>query len=93
MTDKSSDNRSNKDRRASDRERLENPRTGTQYVRRDEDGRFEEAESVSRAASSDQRRDSTTESRRGQGDRGDREPGTRSESRDAKPHSRRDESD
>ena len=48
--------------------------TGTdkRYVRRDEDGRFEESDDVGRSLSQDRRRDAEHETRKGQGDRGDR---------------------
>lgn len=57
-----------------DRERID---TGTdeRYVRRDEQGQFEEVEDVGRSSAQDQRRDAENESREGQGDRGDRETG------------------
>jgi hypothetical protein len=51
--------------------------TGTdkRYVRRDEQGRFDEVEDVGRSSAQDQRRDAQNESRKGQGDRGDRASG------------------
>ena len=51
--------------------------TGTdkRYVRRDERGRFDEVEDVGRSSAQDQRRDAKNESRKGQGDRGDRATG------------------
>lgn len=42
------------------------------YVRRDEKGRFDEVVDVGRSHAQDQRRDATSESRPGYGDRGDR---------------------
>jgi hypothetical protein len=42
------------------------------YVRRDEDGQFNESDDQSRSLSQDQRRDAETESEQRQGDRGDR---------------------
>jgi hypothetical protein len=42
------------------------------YVRRDEQGQFDESDDVSRSLSQDQRRDAENESGTGQGDRGDR---------------------
>ena len=42
------------------------------YVRRDEQGRFEESDDVSRSLSQDVRRDAKTEVKSGQGDKGDR---------------------
>ena len=48
--------------------------TGTdkRYVRRDEDGQFEESDDVGRSSATDQRRDAKTQSKKGEGDRGDR---------------------
>jgi len=48
--------------------------TGTdkRYVRRDEEGRFKESDDVGRSSAQDQKRDSTTKPKRGEGDRGDR---------------------
>jgi hypothetical protein len=48
--------------------------TGTdkRYVRRDEKGRFTSSVDVSRSLAADQRRKAKTESKPGQGDRGDR---------------------
>ena len=43
------------------------------YVRRDDRGEFEEVEDVGRSSANDQRRDAENETRKGQGDRGDRE--------------------
>jgi len=42
------------------------------YVRRDENGRFKESEDVGRSSAQDQRRDAEHDTRKGQGDRGDR---------------------
>ena len=42
------------------------------YVRRDEQGRFNESDDVSRSLSQDVRRDAEHEAPKGQGDRGDR---------------------
>lgn len=42
------------------------------YTRRDEQGRFEEVEDVGRSSAQDQKRDAENETRKGQGDRGDR---------------------
>lgn len=42
------------------------------YVRRDKDGKFNESDDVGRASASDQKRDSKTKPRRGEGDKGDR---------------------
>jgi hypothetical protein len=54
-----------------DRELIETGRD-KRYVRRDEQGRFKEVEDVGRSSAQDQKRDAQNESRRGQGDRGDR---------------------
>lgn len=50
--------------------------TGTdkRYVRRDEDGKFEESVDVGRSLSADKRHDAKTDAKPGQGDRGDRKP-------------------
>ena len=42
------------------------------YVRRDEQGRFDEVEDVGQSLSQDRKRDAKAESKPGQGDRGDR---------------------
>ena len=42
------------------------------YVRRDEQGQFDEVEDVGRSSAQDQKRDAEHETRKGQGDRGDR---------------------
>ena len=57
---------------ARDRELIEPNEGDKRYVRRDEQGRFEESDDVSRSLSQDQKRDAKTESKKGQGDRGDR---------------------
>jgi hypothetical protein len=48
--------------------------TGTdkRYVRRSGDGRFKESDDVGRSSARDQKRDSKTKPKRGEGDRGDR---------------------
>ena len=48
--------------------------TGTdkRYVRRDEKGQFKESDDVGRSAATDQKRDSNTRPKRGEGDKGDR---------------------
>ena len=48
--------------------------TGTdkRYVRRDEQGQFKESDDVGRASAADQRHVAKTESKQGEGDRGDR---------------------
>jgi hypothetical protein len=48
------------------------PRGDKRYVRRDEQGRFEEADDLERSHSSDVRRRARRASGKGQGDRGDR---------------------
>jgi len=55
----------------SDRELID---TGSdkRYVRRDEQGRFDESDDVGRSLSQDRKRDAEHETRKGQGDRGDR---------------------
>ena len=55
----------------SERERID---TGTdkRYVRRDEQGQFKESDDVGRSSTADQRREAKNETRKGQGDRGDR---------------------
>ena len=49
--------------------------TGTdkRYVRRDEKGQFDESDDVGRSSATDQKRDAETKSKRGEGDRGDRD--------------------
>jgi hypothetical protein len=42
------------------------------YVRRDSYGRFKESDDVGRASAQDQKRDSKTKPKRGDGDKGDR---------------------
>jgi hypothetical protein len=42
------------------------------YVRRDEQGQFNESDDEGRSLSQDQRRDAATEAEKGQGDKGDR---------------------
>lgn len=54
------------------RELIEPNEGDKRYVRRDENGQFTESDDVSRSLSQDQKRDSSTESKPGQGDRGDR---------------------
>ena len=48
--------------------------TGTdkRFVRRDEDGKFKESDDVGRSLALDQKRDSQTRPKRGEGDKGDR---------------------
>jgi hypothetical protein len=54
-----------------DRE-LINTGTDKRYVRRDEHGRFKESDDVGRSLAADRRQKAEHESRKGQGDRGDR---------------------
>jgi hypothetical protein len=54
-----------------DRE-LINTGTDKRYVRRDEHGRFKESDDVGRSLAADRRQNAEHESRKGQGDRGDR---------------------
>ena len=60
------------------RRRLLMPRqlidTGTdkRYVRRDQKGQFKESDDVGRSSAQDQKRDSKTKPKRGEGDKGDR---------------------
>jgi len=52
---------------------LNEPQEGDKrYVRRDERGRFDEVDDVGRSLAQDRRKDAKTESKKGQGDRGDR---------------------
>jgi len=54
-----------------DRELIDTTRD-KRYVRRDERGRFRRVVDVGRSLSQDRRRDAEHETRKGQGDRGDR---------------------
>ena len=54
------------------RELIEPTEGDKRYVRRDENGQFDEVEDVGRSSAQDQKRDSKTESKPGQGDKGDR---------------------
>ena len=54
-----------------DRETIDTTRD-KRYVRRDEQGQFKDVEDVGRSSANDQRRDAENETRKGQGDRGDR---------------------
>ena len=54
------------------RELIEPTPGDKRYVRRDENGRFDEVVDVGRSLSQDRKRDAKTESKPGQGDRGDR---------------------
>ena len=58
---------------AADRELIEPNPGDKRYVRRDEEGKFTESQDdVGRSLSQDQRTQAKTESKKGQGDRGDR---------------------
>ena len=57
---------------ASGKRELIDTGTDKRYVRRDEQGRFDEVEDVGRASAQDQKRDAENKSTPGQGDRGDR---------------------
>ena len=58
---------------AEDKRELIEPNEGDKrFVRRDEEGKFKESDDVSRSLSQDQKRDAQTESKPGQGDKGDR---------------------
>jgi hypothetical protein len=58
---------------AKDRERIEPNEGDKRYVRRDENGQFTDSQDdVGRSSAQDQKRDAKTESKKGQGDRGDR---------------------
>jgi hypothetical protein len=55
------------------RELIEPNEGDKRYVRRDDEGRFTDSQDdVSRSLSQDQKREAKTESKKGQGDRGDR---------------------
>ncbi|HEX2781453.1 MAG TPA: hypothetical protein VHM30_18260 [Gemmatimonadaceae bacterium] len=58
---------------AKERELIEPNEDDKRYVRRDEQGRFTESQDeVGRSLSQDRKREAKTESKRGQGDKGDR---------------------
>jgi hypothetical protein len=57
---------------ADERELIEPNEGDKRYVRRDDQGKFEESDDVGRSLSQDQKRDAKTESKPGQGDKGDR---------------------
>jgi hypothetical protein len=58
---------------ANDRELIEPNEGDKRYVRRDENGQFTDSQDdVSRSLSQDRTRDAETETKKGQGDRGDR---------------------
>jgi hypothetical protein len=57
----------------SDRELIEPTPGDKRYVRRDEGGRFKDVQDVGRSLAQDRRREAKNTTKRGQGDRGDRE--------------------
>jgi hypothetical protein len=58
---------------AKDREMIEPNEGDKRYVRRDDEGEFTESQDdVGRSLGQDQKRDARTETKKGQGDRGDR---------------------
>lgn len=59
-------------KRESGRRELIDTGRNKMYGRRDEQGRFNEMDDVSRSLSTDRRRNAKTKAARGQGDRGDR---------------------
>ena len=61
---------------AEKRELIEPNEGDKRYVRRDEEGKFKESDDVGRSLSQDQKRDAKTETKSGQGDRGDRNTGS-----------------
>ena len=57
---------------AKKRELIEPNEGDKRFVRRDDEGRFEESDDVGRSLSQDRKRDSNTEVQSGEGDKGDR---------------------
>ena len=57
---------------ADERELIEPTPGDKRFVRRDEEGKFKESDDVGRSLSQDQKKDAKTESKPGQGDKGDR---------------------
>lgn len=57
---------------AEERELIEPNEGDKRFVRRDEEGKFKESDDVTRSLSQDQKRDAQTQSKPGQGDKGDR---------------------
>jgi hypothetical protein len=55
-----------------ERELIEPNPGDKRFVRRDEEGKFKESDDVGRSLSQDQKKDAQTESKPGQGDKGDR---------------------
>ena len=60
---------------AGKRELIEPHEGDKRFVRRDEKGQFSESDDVSRSLSQDRKRQAKTESKSGEGDRGDRKKG------------------
>ena len=61
-----------KSKEQSKRELVEPHAGDKRYIRRDEQGRIKESSDVGKSLSQDVRKDATTKSKSGQGDRGDR---------------------
>jgi hypothetical protein len=61
------------DEMAGKRELIEPNEGDKRFVRRDEEGKFTESDDVSRSLSQDQKRDAKNKSKKGHGDKGDRE--------------------
>lgn len=59
---------------AAKRELIEPHKGDKRYVRRDDKGQFSESDDVGRSLARDVKQHAKTESRPGQGDRGDRKP-------------------
>jgi hypothetical protein len=57
---------------AEDRELIEPNEGDKRFVRRDEEGKFKESDDLNRSLSQDQKRDAQTQSKSGQGDKGDK---------------------
>ncbi|MBA3466799.1 MAG: hypothetical protein H0T21_05265, partial [Gemmatimonadaceae bacterium] len=57
---------------ADKRELIEPNEGDKRYVRRDEEGQFKESDDVGRSLSQDQKKKAKTETKSGQGDKGDR---------------------
>ena len=57
---------------ADKRELIEPSEGDKRYVRRDEEGQFKESDDVGRSLSQDQKQKAKTETKPGQGDKGDR---------------------
>ncbi len=57
---------------ADERELIEPNEGDKRYVRRDDEGKFTESDDLNRSLSQDRKRDAQTQSKPGQGDKGDR---------------------